>query len=147
MQHWLTAERRVKEAAKKPEDRKRGKRSRRKGKRGEDELALVLTEMTGESWERRGGSRDVVPTDSGSEWSAHHVEAKRRKQIGCARWQEQAERDGAGRGKARRVVAWREDAPPGGVKPPWIVQLRLDEYVRDQLELAHLRKLTALFSE
>ena len=141
MPHWLTAERRISEARKKPGDRKRGKRSRRKGKRGEDELAALMSELTGEAWERRSGSRDVIPRDVNSEWSDHHVEGKRRKRIGAMRWQEQAEKDGAAHGKRRRIVAWREDAPPGGKKPAWVVQVALTEYVSDQLELYRYRSL------
>lgn len=140
-EHWLTIERRAKRMQTKEADRKRGRHSKRKGKLREVELANELTELTGEPWNAggTGGGRDPRPNDPNSEFSDHHLEAKARNRIGGMRWQEQAEKEGASRGKRRRCVVWREDAQPGQKKPPWIVQLPLTEYVADQLELIAFR--------
>ena len=125
--------------AKDPKRVAAGKRAQRKGKHREDERAKEMTTLTGEEWERRGGNRDIIPRDPNSAFSDHHAETKGYKHIAAMRWQEQAERDGATRGKSRRIVIWREDALPGGKIPPSIVQLQLTEYIADQLELQRFR--------
>ena len=127
--HWLTMDRLAKEQRKSEAARKRGKRARRKGKRGEDELAHVLTAVTGEQWEARRGDKDVRPRDPKSGWARWHVEAKRRKRIGQARWCEQAAGDAALHGRSYWVVIWREDALPGERRPPWYATLPLTDLV------------------
>lgn len=103
--------------------------SREKGKRGELELAAMLTERTGREWIRaaqrcgRNGQADVVPLhgfDQGER--IVHCEGKRPARIAVREYLEQAKRDAA---SALPVVWMREDR-----NTEWMALLRAEDLIK-----------------
>ena len=131
---WWAEDAERKRRNKKEVNVKRGKASKRKGKRREDELAKRMTKLTGEEWERRSGDNDIQPKDSASPWRSVHVECKARKAHSFVRFCHQAEGDAATHHKPRWIVAAKAD------QQPWYGIVDFDDYVKDMQELKERRE-------
>jgi len=117
-----------------PEAVKRGKASKRKGKKGEDEIGkYVVKRIGGEAWIRRH-DRDVQFHDNAL--ADHHIEVKRYAKFGMEKHCVQAEGDAATHSLLRWVVAWRPDG-----QTRWRISTDLDDYLSDMAELRDLRTI------
>ena len=114
-----------------PKARKRGKASKRKGKRREKECADYVTGEIGGEAIVRHGNRDVQFIGNGLEH--HQVEVKGRKAFAFEKHCLQAEQDAATHGLPRWLV-W---AVGDRCRPRVITDAR--DYVRDMQELRRLR--------
>ena len=111
-----------------PAAQRRGKASKRKGKKGEDEIGKhVVKRIGGEAWIRRH-DRDVQ--FHGNALAGHHVEVKRYAKFGMEKHCVQAEGDAATHGLSRWIVAWRPDG-----QTRWRISTDLDDYLSDMREL------------
>ena len=130
---WWAEDMEKKRREKKAVNVKRGKASKRKGKKGEDELGKhVVRWIGGQAWIRRH-DRDVQ--FHGNALAGHHVEVKRYKAFGMEKHCIQAEGDAATHGLSRWIVAWRPDG-----QTRWRISTDLDDYLADQAELHERRE-------
>lgn len=113
-----------------PEKSRKGKASRGKGKRGELELAKLLTALgfpAIRAQQYKGGahSGDLICPELTRR--GIHPESKRVETAQISEWAKQAARDGTGMMPA---IFWRQSArKPGQEAPPWLVILRVDDFV------------------
>lgn len=123
-------------AAKDPAAVKRGRNSKRKGKKGEDDIGKhVVKRIGGEAWIRRY-DRDVQFHDNAL--AGHHVEVKRYAKFGMEKHCLQAEGDAATHGLSRWIVAWRPDG-----QTRWRISTDMDDYLSDMQELEGRRECDA----
>lgn len=118
---------------KNPEAVRRGKASKRKGKRCEKGWGDFVVDLVGGTAIVRHGDRDVQFVANGLEW--HHSEVKGRKSFGFEKqFIEQAERDAAHHGLPRWCI------PCKGDYKPWRCIVDARDYVLDMQELHERRQ-------
>jgi hypothetical protein len=115
---------------------KQGKASKRKGKRGEDEVGKHIEEQIGgQVWVRRH-DRDLEC--HGNALDGYHIEVKRYAKFAMEKHALQAEGDAATQRRHRWLVLWRPDG-----QTRWRVTTDLDDYLSDMRELEGRRECDA----
>ena len=135
---WWAEDMEKKRREKKAVNVKRGRASKRKGKRGEKEWGEYVVERIGGEFIARGGDRDVQFI--GNALASTHNEVKRRKSFSFVAHCRQAWTDSLRHGLQRWLVAFRADCEPGERKQ-WYVVLDAADYLADMDELRDLRTI------
>jgi hypothetical protein len=115
---------------------KRGKSSKKKGKRREKEGGELVCAIAGGRFYRQGDKashRDAEFVGNCFE-GVLHMEVKGRKAFSFTQYCKQAEQDAATHGLSRWIVAAKAD------REPWRAITDLTDYIRDQVELAEFRR-------
>ncbi len=108
---------------------RKGKRSRGKGKRGELELAHLLSVLgfpAIRAQQYKGGAHSGDLICPGLTKRGIHPESKRVETAQIAEWAKQADRDAP---DMMPAIFWRQSArKPGMTAPPWLVIMRVDDF-------------------